>query len=88
MRYQISQEMDKIENNKTFYQKLKSGIKKAVIAYFVFGLIAGYTDYLTGRTTGHLSSDIYTGRKKPTILEKFIYEDIFKVSLEKKENER
>lgn len=62
---------------KNLYEKVKSGLKKALITYCILGTIYG----LGEETTGHMSSDISTGRHNPTKIEKIVYEDWLGVDL-------
>jgi hypothetical protein len=60
-------------NQKNIYQKVKSGLKKVGIAYLVLGALS-----MPGLgKTGHVSSDICTGKAKLTELERKMYEPIF-----------
>jgi len=68
--------MDKI------YQKIKKDLKAAGIivglTYCVLGSLYGISEHLIGNTTGHVSSDIYLGKHKPTKLEEAIFKPLFK----------
>ena len=64
------------------YQKIKDGLKVAGLTYCLLGNIYGVTEHLVGNTTGHVSSDIYLEKSKPTKLEKTLI-DFFDINKEK-----
>lgn len=74
--------MNEQNNKKTLYEKVKNGLKTTLITYCVLGSTYG----LGVQTTGHVSSDIYTGIAKPTKLERIIVENLFGLSLTNKIN--
>ena len=59
--------MKTIEKNENRSSRL---LKKIVVGSLVIGSLYGFSDYLSGATTGHLSSDLYLGRKSPTKIER------------------
>lgn len=44
----------------------KDILKVGTMFYFLGGSVYGCGDFVSGGTTGHLSADLYTGRKKPS----------------------
>ncbi len=75
-----------MEKKKTFYEKTKVGIRAVVQVYCFLGAIYCFGMTVSGSTTGHLSSDIYTGRHRPTKIEKILCEKVFGINLETREN--
>lgn len=69
---------------KNIYNKTKSGFKTAIIAYCIVGSLYGIGAHLSGITTGHVSSDIYLGKRKPTKIERLICDKLFGINLETK----
>lgn len=67
---------------KNIYNKTKSGFKKVIITYCILGVLGA--PGIIGDTTGHVSSDIYLGKRQPTKIERLICEKIFKINLEVK----
>jgi|APSaa5957512535_1039671.scaffolds.fasta_scaffold06275_2 hypothetical protein len=51
------------------YRKVKQGLKNVLIAYAILGNIYGTSEYWSGMSNGHVSSDLYLGYSNPTKLE-------------------
>ena len=65
--------MNKIEK---IVENSKKVLKTIGLSYLAIGSLCGFTDYISGLSTGHLSSDIVCGLKNPTYLEKVVSKEI------------